>query len=96
MSEIYQNFAGVADLHAQLVSGQKAIEATLDRIEGQVAPLIATWDSGAQERYVATQARWNEAEAGLIQVLHDIGRVVSTGNDNMQEVERLNQQRFPG
>ncbi len=47
MSEIYQNFAGVADLHAQLVSGQKAIEATLDRIEGQVAPLIATWDSGA-------------------------------------------------
>ena len=96
MSEIYQNFAGVADLHAQLVSGQKAIEATLDRIEGQVAPLVSSWDSGAKERYTATQARWNQAEAGLIQVLHDIGRVVSTGNDNMQEVERLNQQRFPG
>ncbi|MEU5842960.1 WXG100 family type VII secretion target [Rhodococcus sp. NPDC047139] len=96
MSEIYQNFAGVADLHAQLVAGQKAIEATLDRIEGQVAPLVAGWDSEAKNRYAATQARWNEAEAGLLQVLHDIGRVVSTGNDNMQEVERLNQQRFPG
>ncbi|MGI9210335.1 MAG: WXG100 family type VII secretion target, partial [Rhodococcus sp. (in: high G+C Gram-positive bacteria)] len=75
-SEIFQNFAGVADLHARLVSGEKAIRDTLDRIESQVAPLVATWSGEAQADYVATQQRWNRAEAGLIQVLQDIGRIV--------------------
>jgi len=96
VTEIYQDFGGVAELHAQLVSGQRAIETTLDTIEQQVAPLVATWESDARDRYLATQERWNKAEAGLIQVLHDIGRAVSNGNDNMRDVERLNEARFGG
>lgn len=95
-SEIFQNFAGVADLHSRLVSGEKAIRDTLDRIESQVAPLVATWSGEAQADYVATQQRWNRAEAGLIQVLQDIGRIVSSGNDDMMATERRNQARFPG
>lgn len=95
-TEIFQNFAGVADLHSRLVSGEKAIRDTLDRIEAQVAPLVASWSGEAQANYAATQARWNQAEAGLIQVLQDIGRIVSSGNDQMQATERANQARFPG
>lgn len=95
-TEIFQNFAGVADLHSRLVSGEKAIRDTLDRIEAQVAPLVATWSGEAQADYVATQQRWNRAEAGLIQVLQDIGRIVSSGNDDMMATERRNQARFPG
>lgn len=93
--EIYQNFGGIADMNARILTGKKAIEDTLDRIQAQVRPLADTWEGEARENYIMCQARWNEAEAGLIQILHDISRAVSTGNENMQGTERSISNSFP-
>lgn len=86
--EIYQNFGGVAEMTNQLTAGKREIEDALDGIETQVRALVASWDSEAQRSYSVSQARWNEAEAGLIQVLNDVIRVVTSGNENMQGTER--------
>ncbi|MEE2034230.1 WXG100 family type VII secretion target [Rhodococcus chondri] len=94
--EIYQNFGGIDDLHARLVSLQKGMNDTLDRIRSQVAPLVETWDGSAKASYETTQLQWNQAQDGLNQVLHEINTVVAGGNNQMRDVEDANRRRFPG
>jgi len=87
MSEIKVNFgaleagqAGIAKTHGELV-------ATLDELEANLQPMLATWDGDAREAYYQCKKEWDSAAEQMNTTLGQIGQLVGTANQNYRQAE---------
>jgi WXG100 family type VII secretion target len=72
------------EIHA--TSGR--LNAALDDLRMQIAPLQQVWTREAAEAYRVEQARWEQAAAGLNEILFSLGNAVRDGADDVAATDR--------
>lgn len=64
------------------------LNAALDELRVQIAPLQQVWTRQAAEAYRVEQARWNQAAAALNEILFSLGNAVREGSDDVAATDR--------
>ncbi|MDY6996407.1 MAG: WXG100 family type VII secretion target [Actinomycetota bacterium] len=64
------------------------LNAALEDLRAQIAPLQATWSREAAEAYRIEQARWEQAATALNEILHSLGNAVRDGADDVAATDR--------
>lgn len=64
------------------------LNAALDELRVQIAPLQQVWTRQAAEAYHVEQARWNQAAAALNEILFSLGNAVREGSDDVAATDR--------
>ncbi|MFZ2177837.1 MAG: WXG100 family type VII secretion target [Rhodococcus sp. (in: high G+C Gram-positive bacteria)] len=83
-------FAELQALSSDIKSNEAKLRETHEELQGYVRGLVAQWESGAQEAYQGVQAKWDNANNDLLQVLETIARTVEQGASDMQAAENRN------
>lgn len=87
----------MGEIHVQfesLQTGQQGIQqnfakltSTLEELQAGLAPMVNSWSGAAQESYLVCKKQWEEASAGLAQVLSNIGSAVGQAHENYTAAE---------
>lgn len=72
------------DIH----STSTRLNAALDDLRAQIAPLQATWTREAADAYRVEQARWEQAAGALNEILFSLGNAVRDGADDVAATDR--------
>ena len=64
------------------------LNAALEELRAQIAPLQHTWTAQAAEAYRAEQVRWNHSAAALNDILLRLGNAVRDGADEVSATDR--------
>ena len=64
------------------------LNAALDELRTQIAPLQHVWTREAAEAYRVEQARWDQAAASLHEILFSLGNAVRDGADDVAATDR--------
>jgi WXG100 family type VII secretion target len=64
------------------------LNAALDDLRSQIAPLQEVWTREAAEAYRNEQARWDQAAAALNEILFNLGNAVRDGADDVAATDR--------
>ena len=78
--------AGAASVTAAVAS----LDAELADINAEVSNLIATWDSEAQQAYLARQQQWNTASDNIKSALQQFSTGLTNASDTAASAERTN------
>jgi len=62
--------------------------AALEDLRAQIAPLQAVWSRAAADAYRVEQTRWEQAAAGLNDILVSLGNAVRDGSDDVASTDR--------
>jgi WXG100 family type VII secretion target len=65
------------------------LNAALDDLHAQIAPLQETWTRQAAEAYRIEQARWQQAATALNDILVSLGNAVRDGSDDVAATDRM-------
>jgi WXG100 family type VII secretion target len=90
MDQLKYSFGEIEALTAEIGSDVGKLQAAHDELKSYVQNLAASWESQAQEAYLGTQQKWDQANADLIATLHAIAQTVAQGNQDMQSTEARN------
>lgn len=94
MSEILVTFGELAGAQQSVASTAQQMNAQLEELKRQLAPLVASWTGQAAVDYQAKQRLWDASAADLNQVLTQISVAIGQANDGYQQVERANASRW--
>ena len=72
------------DIH----STSARLNAALEELRSQIAPLQQVWTREAAEGYRVDQARWDQAAASLNGILFSLGNAVRDGADDVAATDR--------
>ena len=72
------------DIHT--TSGR--LNAALDELRAQIAPLQQVWTREAAEAYRVEQTRWEQAATALNEILFNLGNAVRDGSDEVAATDR--------
>jgi WXG100 family type VII secretion target len=64
------------------------LNAALDELRSQIAPLQELWTREAAAAYQAEQLKWHQAATALNQILVDLGNAVRDGADEVADADR--------
>jgi WXG100 family type VII secretion target len=64
------------------------LNALLDDLRRQIAPLQEVWTRDAATAYRAEQAKWNQAAAALNDMLNRLGNAVRDGAQDVADADR--------
>jgi WXG100 family type VII secretion target len=64
------------------------LNAALDDLRSQIAPLQEVWTREAAEAYRIEQARWDQAATALNEMLANLGNAVRDGADDVATADR--------
>jgi WXG100 family type VII secretion target len=64
------------------------LNAALDDLRAQIAPLQQVWTREAAEAYRAEQTRWEQAVTALNEILFSLGNAVRDGADEVAATDR--------
>ena len=64
------------------------LNAALDDLRAQLAPLQQVWTREAAEAYQLEHARWQQAAASLNEILFNLGNAVRDGADEVAATDR--------
>jgi len=92
--EIVVKFAALNQAAADISSTLSSMQSELDTVNQQVAPLISSWESDAQEAFVQRKAEWTSAAEDLHQLLNGIKGAVLKSAEIMQAREQANLAKF--
>ncbi|QFZ23435.1 WXG100 family type VII secretion target [Saccharothrix syringae] len=90
------SFADMASAASDITSQANQVQSELDNLKSRLAPVIAQWDGNASGSYQAAQQAWDEAAAGLQQVMATIGVAVQQAGEAYQAAEQKNTSRWGG
>jgi WXG100 family type VII secretion target len=65
------------------------LNAGLDDLHAQIAPLQETWTRQAAEAYRIEQSRWEQAASALNDILVRLGNAVRDGSDDVAATDRM-------
>lgn len=86
--QITYNHGPIEALIGQVSSASNGLNTTLGDLRSYLAPLVAEWEGDAAVAYQAHQKDWDQAAAALQQMLSEIARAASTGNQGMSDADR--------
>lgn len=72
------------DIHAT----SARLNAALDEVRAQIAPLQQVWTREAAEAYRVEQTRWEQATSALNEILFSLGNAVRDGADDVAATDR--------
>ncbi len=87
MGEIHVQFESLAAGEQGIRGNYAKLTATLDQLESDLQPMIASWSGAAQESYLVCKRQWDEAALALSQVLNNIGQAVGQAHQNYTSAE---------
>ncbi len=64
------------------------LNAALDELRAQIAPLQEIWTREAATAYRIEQARWEQAASALNEILFSLGNAVRDGSDDVAATDR--------
>jgi WXG100 family type VII secretion target len=64
------------------------LNAALDDLRAQIAPLQQIWTREAAEAYRVEQAKWDQAAGALNEILFNLGNAVRDGADDVANTDR--------
>jgi WXG100 family type VII secretion target len=64
------------------------LNAALDDLRAQIAPLQQIWTREAAEAYRLEQAKWDQAAGALNEILFNLGNAVRDGADDVATTDR--------
>ncbi|HET6737231.1 WXG100 family type VII secretion target [Mycobacterium sp.] len=64
------------------------LNAALDDLRTQIAPLQEIWTRQAADAYRVEQARWEQAASALNEILFSLGNAVRDGSDDVAATDR--------
>jgi WXG100 family type VII secretion target len=64
------------------------LNAALDDLRSQIAPLQEIWTRQAADAYRVEQARWEQAASALNEILFSLGNAVRDGSDDVAATDR--------
>ena len=68
----------------------RSLQAALEGLESQLAPMVASWDGQAREAYFVQKAKWEQASAAMAQILAQMGQAVQDAHSNYSAAETSN------
>ena len=87
MGEIHVDFGSLQAGEAGIRNNYAKLTSTLQELESDLAPMVASWSGAAQESYVQCKKQWEAAADGLAQVLSNIGSAVGQAHENYVAAE---------
>ena len=72
----------------EIHSTSARLNAALDDLRAQIAPLQQVWTREAAEAYRLQQAKWDQAAAALNEILFSLGNAVRDGADDVATTDR--------
>ncbi len=90
------NHAALDQASVDLARQVRQIDARLDQLEGELAPLRGGWTGEARESYDTAKRQWDAAMHDMRTVLDDAGRAVSQSNAEYAARDRAGAARFEG
>lgn len=83
------NFDEIEYTVRQEIHGTSArLNAALDDIRAQIAPLQQVWTREAAEAYRVAQGKWDQAASALNDILFSLGNAVRDGADDVATTDR--------
>ncbi|MEV6931458.1 WXG100 family type VII secretion target [Dactylosporangium sp. NPDC051485] len=92
--EIVVEFAALNQAAADISSALASMQSELDNVNSTVQPLVATWQSDAQEAFLQRKAEWTNAANDLHTLLNGIKSAVLKSAEIMQAREKANVAKF--
>ncbi|MFD3592297.1 WXG100 family type VII secretion target [Nocardia sp. NPDC058640] len=87
-SVISANFDGVADNARRLIADAERLAADLQDFHKQVDAFFQAQGGQAKEAVIAYQATWNQHVQQLNETLQGAGRLVNSGNSELQDKDK--------
>ena len=72
----------------ELTDQTQQIINTLNNLEDELKPLVASWDGADQEMYRQVQMQWDQATKNMATLLNDNGTLIQSIHDNHSRDER--------
>ncbi|XMA40028.1 WXG100 family type VII secretion target [Streptomyces albogriseolus] len=72
----------------ELTDQTQQIITTLNNLEDELKPLVASWEGGDQEMYRQVQMQWDQATKNMAVLLNDNGTLIQSIHDNHSRDER--------
>jgi 6 kDa early secretory antigenic target len=82
------NFGALQQASADIAKALGTLEAQLNQLERDAAPLVHTWAGEARNAYAERQARWRAASHDLQNILRDIKNAVDESASDYLATER--------
>ncbi len=86
--EIVVDYDALTAAEAALTNFQRLIAATLQELNQDLAPLLATWEGNGRDAYLSQQTAWNTASDNLNLTLAAVHAAVGTANLGYQQTDR--------
>jgi 6 kDa early secretory antigenic target len=90
MSEVKVDFNSLSQGSEQIMATYRQLQSTLETLESELAPMVASWDGEAREAYFAQKTKWEQASAAMAQILMQMGSAVSDAHSNYAAAEKSN------
>lgn len=94
--QITVGFGALQTAAGDLSRGTATANQRLDQLQSDIAPMVSTWEGGAQQAYLRVQQKWDTAQQDLTRALGDLQKAVAQSTDQYQAGESQNIGRFPG
>lgn len=91
MDTIKVHFDSLSSGAAGITASYRALQSTLEDLQRQLAPMVATWQGSAQEAYHQRKTEWEQASAAMATILSQMGNAVSQAHENYTQAEAANQ-----
>ena len=72
----------------ELTDQTQQIITTLNNLEDELKPLVASWEGADQEMYRQVQMQWDQATKNMATLLNDNGTLIQSIHDNHSRDER--------
>ncbi|MFF8092905.1 WXG100 family type VII secretion target [Streptomyces sp. NPDC016675] len=72
----------------ELTDQTQLIINTLNNLEDELKPLVASWEGADQEMYRQVQMEWDQATKNMATLLNDNGTLIQSIHDNHSRDER--------
>ncbi|ALV48251.1 WXG100 family type VII secretion target [Streptomyces cellulosae] len=72
----------------ELTDQTQQIITTLNNLEDELKPLVASWEGADQEMYRQVQMQWDQATKNMAVLLNDNGTLIQSIHDNHSRDER--------
>ena len=92
--EIVVEFAALNQAAADISTALSSMQSELDTVNQQVQPLLASWQSDAQEAFHQRKTEWESAANDLHQLLNGIKGAVLKAAEIMAAREQANVAKF--